>query len=228
MPKKIFIISLGGSLIATDEGINHSYLKKFRELILKQIKKGHKFFLIAGGGVTARSYIRAADKITKVTDDDRDWLGIHSTRLNAHLVRTIFKKEAHRQIVKNPTFHMHTNKKIIVSGGWKPGWSTDYVATMIAQEYEIPTVINLSNIDYAYDKDPRKHKNAKKMIDITWKDFRKIVGDKWSPGQSAPFDPIASRKGDQLGLKVIIANGTKLKNLEKIFNDEKYNGTTIN
>ena len=65
-------------------------------------------------------------------------------------------------------------------------------------------------------------------IDITWKDFRKIVGDKWSPGQSAPFDPIASRKGDQLGLKVIIANGTKLKNLEKIFNDEKYNGTTIN
>ncbi|MCK5416368.1 UMP kinase [Candidatus Parcubacteria bacterium] len=224
---KTFIISLGGSLIVTNKGINCSYLKNFKKLILSQLKKGNKFFIIAGGGITARNYIVAADKITNVTDDDRDWLGIHSTRLNAHLIKMIFKKEAHREIIKNPTYQMSTNKKIIISGGWKPGWSTDYVATMIAQEYEIPTIINLSNIDYAYDKDPNKFKDAKKITDTTWKDFRKIVGNKWVPGLNAPFDPIASRKGSQLKLKVIITNGKKLKNLEKIFNNEKYSGTTI-
>ncbi len=225
--KKTFIISLGGSLIVPQEGINHKLLKGFKELILKQIKKGNRFFLISGGGVTCRKYIEAASKISKMTDDDLDWLGIHSSRLNAHLLRTIFRDVAHPEIIKNPTHIMSTSKKVIVGGGWKPGWSTDYVATVIAQEYEVPTVINLSNIDYAYTKDPNKYKDAEKIEETTWKEFRKIVGNKWVPGMNAPFDPIASRKADHLGLTVHIMNGKKLKNLEKCLNGEKFAGTTI-
>ena len=229
MPKsKTFVISLGGSLIVTDNGINWRFLKKFRELILKQVKNNKKFFLVAGGGTTARDYIAAADKIIKVTNDDRDWLGIHSTRLNAHLLRTIFRNQAHREIIKNPTIHMPAREKIVVAGGWKPGWSTDYVATMIAQEYKITTVINLSNIDYVYDKDPRQHKNAKKIKEIKWPEFQKIVGSKWSPGLNAPFDPIATKKAAQLGLKVIIMNGKKLKNLENCLEEKNFIGTVIN
>lgn len=228
MPKKeTYIISLGGSLIVPKNGIDWRFLKKFRELIIKQIKKGKKFYIIAGGGKTCRDYNEAAQKVIKVSPSDLDWLGIHSSRLNAHLLKTIFHDVAHREVIKNPTIHFSTNKKVLIGGGWKPGWSTDYVATMVAQEYEVKTVINLSNIEYVYDKDPNKYKTAKIIKNIGWKDFRKIVGSKWTPGLSMPFDPIASRKAEYLGLKVIIMNGKKLTNLKKLFNGEAIKGTTI-
>lgn len=222
-----YIISLGGSLIVPGCGIDHVFLKKFKNLINAETKKGKKFYLIAGGGHTARQYIESANKITKISDEDKDWLGIHSTRLNAHLIRTVFWDTAHPEIIKNPTFHLHSTKKIVVAGGWKPGWSTDYVATMIAQEYEVDTIINLSNIEYAYDKDPKKFKNAVKIETSNWTDFREIVGDKWIPGLNMPFDPIASKKAQQLNLKVVIADGKNLSNLKNILNNKKYKGTTI-
>lgn len=222
-----YIISLGGSLIVPDGGIDYSFLKKFKNLINKEVKNGKKFYLITGGGHTARKYIDSAAKITKLTDGDKDWLGIHSTRLNAHLIRTVFCDLAHPEIIKNPTIQIHSEKSIIVGGGWKPGWSTDYVATMIAQEYEVNTIINLSNIEYAYDKDPKKYKDAQKIKTSNWTDFRKIVGNTWTPGLNMPFDPIASKKAQQLNLKVIIADGKNLSNLKNILNGKKYKGTTI-
>jgi len=225
--EKTFIISLGGSLIAPSGGIDYAFLKKFKSLIFSQIKLGKKFFLIAGGGATARNYIEAANKVVKITNDDCDWLGIHATRLNAHLLRTIFRKVAHPEIIKNPTIHMPTNKKVVVGGGWKPGWSTDYVATMVAQEYDIKKIINLSNIDFAYDKDPNKFKDAKKIISTNWNDFRKVVGNKWTPGLNAPFDPIASKKAQNLNLEVVIMNGKNLANLKNYLNRKNYSGTTI-
>ncbi len=225
--KKKMVISLGGSLIVPAKGIDWEFLKKFRKLILEQIKKNKIIFLIAGGGDTCRKYNRAAQKVIKIDPEDLDWLGIHSSRLNAHLIRTIFRDVAHPEIIKNPTIHLPIQEKVIVGGGWKPGWSTDYVATLVAQEYEVKTVINLSNVDYAYWQDPKKNKNAQAITETDWPSFRKIVGNKWKPGLSAPFDPIASQKAQQLGLEVIIANGKKLTNLKKILNGQKFRGTVI-
>ena len=225
--KKTYVISLGGSLIVPPDGIDWKFLKEFYLLIEKRVKKGDKFFIVTGGGITCRKYQEAANKIVKVKDEDLDWLGIHSSRLNAHLLRTIFYKIAHPEIIKNPTFHIHSSKKIIIAGGWKPGWSTDYVATIIAQEYEIKNTINLSNIDYVYDKDPKKYSDAKKIERISWKEFRKIVGNKWKPGLNTPFDPIASQKSEQLKLKTIIMNGKKLNNLKNFLENGKINGTII-
>jgi uridylate kinase len=225
--EKTYVVSLGGSLIVPPEGIDWKFLKGFRKLIISEIKRGNKFFIIAGGGITCRHYVAAADKVVKVSDEDRDWLGIHSTRLNAHLLRTIFYDIAHPEIIKNPMVHMAGKEKIFIAGGWKPGWSTDYVATALAREYKIKTVINLSNINYVYTGDPKKNKNAKPVKEINWTDFRKIVGDKWNPGLNAPFDPIASRLADESGLEVIIMNGRKLGNLENYLAGKNFKGTVV-
>ena len=222
-----YILSLGGSLIAPPSGIDWRFLKKFRSLILNEIKKDKRFFIITGGGATCRIYNQAAKNITTPSTEDLDWMGIQASHLNAYLVKSIFKKLACPDIIKDPTVKAKTKKMIIVGGGWRPGWSTDFVATTIAKEYNIKTLINLSNIDYAYDKDPRKFKDAQKLTNINWKEFRKLVGDKWSPGLSTPFDPIASRQAESFKLKVIILNGKKLKNLKKCLNNEKFKGTTI-
>lgn len=225
--KKVYVISLGGSLIAPPEGIDWRFLKDFRKLILEQTKKGKKFFIVSGGGMTARNYIEAANKVVKTSSDDKDWLGIHATRLNAHLLRTIFRDVAHPRIIKNPTILENGKEKIFVASGWKPGWSTDYVAVMLAKEYKIKTVINLSNIDYVYTRDPKKFKDAELIKEINWKNFRKIVGNKWDPGLNAPFDPVASRLSEELGLKVVIMNGKKLENLKNCLTGKSFRGTVV-
>lgn len=231
--KETIIISLGGSLIAPKEGIDWKFLKKFRALIIEQIKQGKRFAIITGGGNTARLYQEAATKATKLTNDDRDWIGIHTTRLNAHLIKTIFRDYAHPRINKNPRTqedlkkHFAKGEGLMVAAGWRPGWSTDYVATILAERLDAKKIINLSNIDYAYTSDPKKNKDAKKLINTDWKIFRKIVGDKWDPGLNSPFDPIASKLAQKLNLEVVIMNGKNITNLKNYLDNKKFKGTTI-
>ena len=221
------VLSLGGSLIVPKTGIDWQFLKKFRSLIKEKIKLGQKFIIIAGGGTTCRHYQQAANKVVKLQPVDVDWLGIHASRLNAHLLRTVFFDLAHFEVIKDPTHRIKTDAKIIIAGGWKPGWSTDYDAVMLAKTYGAKEVINLSNIDYVYNKDPKKFSDATKIAKINWLDFKKIVGDKWIPGLSKPFDPIASKLAAALDLKVIIINGRKIANLKKCLAGEKFQGTII-
>jgi uridylate kinase len=85
-------------------------------------------------------------------------------------------------------------QKVLVGGGWKPGRSSDGAMIKYANTYGAATAINLSNIDYVYDKDPRKFKDAKPIRQISWKDYLKIVGSRWDPGKNFPFDPIAAKE----------------------------------
>ena len=227
MKNSPIVISLGGSIVVPKSGIDAAFLKRFATLIRSHIKSGERFILVVGGGNTARIYQQAAKAVTKLADEDLDWLGIHSTRLNAHLMRTIFRDEAQHVVVKDPTRPQTWTKPILIAAGWKPGWSTDYVATRLAKKYKAKCVINLSNIKQAFDKDPSKYKDAKPLETVDWKSFRKIVGNKWIPGMNAPFDPIASRLASQSKIRVIIADGKNLSNLNKILKGEKYFGTTI-
>ena len=65
-------------------------------------------------------------------------------------------------------------------------------------------VINMSNIDYVYTADPKKDPTAEKIEATTWSGFKKLVGDTWDPGMNIPFDPVASREAEAIGLRVII------------------------
>ncbi|MBU0530654.1 MAG: UMP kinase [Candidatus Aenigmatarchaeota archaeon] len=220
------VISLGGSLIAPDH-IDTDFLKSFEKLIVKHVNNGTRFVIICGGGKTARRYQEAASDVIDLLRDDLDWLGIHSTRLNAHLLRTIFRKHAHPNIVKNPKRDVKVRDNILIASGWKPGFSTDYDAVLLAKKFNIKKVFNLSNIDYVCDKDPNKHEGCVPIKQISWKDFRKLVGDEWHPGLNAPFDPVAAKLAEKLGLEVIIMNGKDMENLDKALNKKKFRGTVI-
>lgn len=220
------IISLGGSLIVPD-AIDTVFLADFKKLILAGIKKGDRFIIITGGGKTCRRYQEAAKQVGPLKSDDLDWLGIHATRLNAHLLRTIFKTWADPVIVKDPTKKITSTKKIIIAAGWKPGWSTDYVATLIAKKTGAKTLINLSNIEYVCDKDPRHFPDAKKIECISWREFRKLLPKKWDPGLNAPFDPIAAREAETLGLSVAVISGAHLDSVAHYLAGKKFIGTHI-
>ena len=79
---------------------------------------------------------------------------------------------------------------------------------------------------YLDDKDPKKDKNAKAIKEITWQDFRKIVGNRWDPGMNAPFDPIASQLAERLKIEVSIIS-KDLENLANYLNNRKFVGSVI-
>lgn len=232
--KNSFVLSVGGSVFAPngkDNRIDIKYLHDFEKFIRTQIAKDRRFFLICGGGYTARQYRDAAKQAAgrDLADEDLDWLGIHATRLNAHLFRTIFRDVAYPWILKH--FDMvdknAVNSKIVIGGGWKPGWSTDYCAALMANDYHLKTVINLSNIDQVYDKDPHKYPDAKPIKKMSWDELTGIVGEEWKPGLNAPFDPIAAKLAKEIGLRVVICNGHDFDNLEKVLDGKDFKGTVI-
>jgi uridylate kinase len=219
------VISLGGSLIVPST-IDTNFLRKFKQLILRSIKN-KRFIIICGGGKTCRNYQKAASKLTKLTHEDLDWLGIHATRLNAHLLRAIFRDYAYPRIMKNPEEKIKLNKPILIAAGYEPGSSTDYDAVLLAKNFGVKVLLNLTNTDYVYNKDPSKNHDAKPVKQMTWQQYRKIAGNKWKPGLNLPFDPIAAREAEKINLKVVIMNGMNIKNLSNFLNGKDFKGTVI-
>lgn len=222
------VLSVGGSIIIPKTGFDTGFLKQFRELILDRVKKGDKFVMVVGGGATCRQYNKAILEVTKLSSEQLDWLGIYATWFNAQFVRLMFGEYAYEEVINSPFKKISTKKPIIISQGYKPGWSSDYTAILLTKTYGAKTMVNLTNVDYVYDKDPNKFSDAKKIERISWKDFRKnIVGYKWVPGANVPFDPIASSMAEKNGLTVKIVNGKSLEEVKKVLCGGKFKGTVI-
>lgn len=221
-----YVLSLGGSIVVPGK-INTDFLKEFVEVITDHAKKGSKFAITVGGGKTCRDYLEAASAVCRPTETELSWLGIASTALNALLVRTAFGNAAHPKILQNPTIREPHRERIIILAGWKPGWSTDYVAAVYAARNKIKTIINLTNVSHVYTKDPKKHKDAKPIAEVTWGGYRKIIGGKWKAGMNLPFDPIASSYCEKRGTRLVTVNGRDTKNLNELLLGKPYKGTLI-
>ena len=225
----VTVISLGGSIVAPEK-VDTEFLKNFVGLIRSFIEKdnNNRFIFVVGGGGPARIYQNAYREINgEIKDEEADWIGIMATRLNAQLIKALFSKYCGQDVVTNPMEVAPLTDHVLVAAGWKPGFSTDYDAVLLAERFGAKTVINLSNIEKVYTADPRTDSSAKPIDKITWAEFRAMVGDEWVPGKNVPFDPIASRHAEKIGLKVICAAGKNIDNLKKILNGEGFIGTTI-
>lgn len=227
MGEETTIISLGGSLIIPDE-LDVNFLKDFKALILSQIAKGKKFVIITGGGKICRRYQEAAKELANVSTEDLDWVGIASLKLNAELLRVVFKEHSHDKVIDNLSVPFPFEKPIVIGSAYKPGWSSDWDAVAGAKTVGAKKIINLSNTDFVYDSDPKINQNAKKIEKISWTDFRKLIPTKWThSGMNVPFDPVASKMAEEEGMEVIIMNGKPIDNLAKCLNGEKFLGTII-
>lgn len=226
----ITVISLGGSIVAPDQ-VDVDFITRFKESISAYLEEqeSRKLILIVGGGGPARSYQSAYRAIagTAAERDQQDWIGIAATRLNGELVRAVFLTYCTHPVVTDPHAVDSFSGRILVAAGWKPGFSTDNDAVILAERFGAGTVINLSNIAKVHTADPKHDPNARPLDHISWKDFRRMVGDRWEPGKNLPFDPVAAKRAAQLGLQVITAAGKNLPNLEALLRGKPFEGTVI-
>nr|QQK87144.1 uridylate kinase [Treponema denticola] len=229
----VTVLSVGGSIVAPDKP-DFDFLDKFSKTIRNWLLQdsSRKIIMVIGGGAPARDYQNAYRKVCDLRkapakNDEADWIGIMATRLNAQLVKAVFEDLCPNPVVYDPTTVDMFGGQILVAAGWKPGFSTDNDAVVLAERFSGNLVVNLSNIAKVYTDDPKKNPEARPIDSISWEDFIKIVGTEWVPGKNTPFDPIASLRAQKAGIKVICAAGKDIENLENILNGKDFKGTVI-
>jgi uridylate kinase len=223
---KTVVVALGGSIVYPDE-INVVFLKSFKKFIKPFFKRGMRFVIVIGGGSLCRKFQNASAAVVKVTDEDKDWIGIHVTRLNAHLLRTVFREVANPVIVDSRSKVARLRYPVTIAAGWRPGWSTDYVALQIAADLGAKEVIVAGKPAYVFDKDFMKYPDAKKFTALSWHEYGKLVPEKWKPGLHAPVDPVGAALAARKGLRAIIMDGRDLKNFDALLKGKEFRGTII-
>ncbi|HIW35860.1 MAG TPA: UMP kinase [Candidatus Treponema faecavium] len=225
----IHVLSVGGSIIAPAQP-DMEFLSAFSQMARGWISddSSHKLILVIGGGAPARVYQNAYRSVCGDCDNEQaDWIGVMATRLNAQLVRAVFSDLCGQPVVYDPTAPVEFSGRVLIAAGWKPGFSSDNDAVILAERFGAKTVVNLSNIAKVYTDDPRTNPDAKPLDTVSWADFRRMVGDEWTPGKNVPFDPVASRRAEAAGITVICAAGKDIENTRRILNNEPFTGTTI-
>ncbi|MCK5201757.1 MAG: UMP kinase [Spirochaetales bacterium] len=227
--KNIKVLSVGGSIVAPD-AVDRDFLINFKQAIMGYLDgdPNRKLVFVVGGGGPARSYQKAyRDIVENPNPASQDWIGIMATRLNGELLKGIFADDCPEPVVTDPTSIKTFRGRILVAAGWKPGFSTDNDSVLLAENIGADTVINLSNIKKVYSADPKLDPHAVPLDNISWAEMKKLVGDKWTPGVNVPFDPVATRRASELGLKVITAAGNDIENMKRILTENDFEGTTI-
>ena len=117
--------------------------------------------------------------------------------------------------------------KIVIMGGLKPGMTTDTVAALVAQETNSDLLIKATDQDGVYNRDPRRHKDAKIVREITLHDLAKLLTkDRHEAGIHQIVDPVAIGILKNAGIKMIVLNGFDPQNVEQAIQGKDV-GTTI-
>ncbi|MFO8065028.1 MAG: UMP kinase [Spirochaetia bacterium] len=223
----VTVLSVGGSIISPGD-VDTALVTGLRDTLMPFIDLGRRFVLVTGGGAPARTYQQAYRSISGEADsEEQDWIGVAATRLNAQLLRGVFRSVCSDPVVTNPEGDISFEGPVLIGAGWKPGFSTDYDAVLLAERFGADTVVNLSNIEKVYTADPKTDPDAEPLDNVSWKDFRVLVGDDWVPGSNMPFDPVATRRAAEGGLRVVAAGGRDMENLSRILAGKPFVGTTI-
>jgi uridylate kinase len=227
MQKKIFVLSLGGSLIIPNE-INLEYLKKFKKIILKNLKN-YKFVIVCGGGSIARKYIYALRKMG-LNHMFQGFAGISATRMNARFMSYFFKHDQEKGIPhKLSELKEDISKSNIIFCGsleYSPKQTSDSTAAQIAGFLKC-SFANLTNVNGLYNKNPKEHKDAKLIKEISWNEFEKMANKlKYEPGQHFVLDQTASKiiKKNKTTTYIL---GNNINQLDNLLNGKKFIGTKI-
>lgn len=226
---KDIVISIGGSVAIPQQGIDKDYLKKFNLFVRNELSRNRykRFFIFIGGGHTAHEYQYTAERVIgKVRNNDLSWLGVHATRLNAHLIRTIFHDLAYPRVLANYDSLPNLGKyRVIVCAAWLPGATTDFDMVNLAKLLKVKEAYSLLNVQGIYNRDPKLFKEAKIIDRMKWEDYREMIGDWWVPNRQIPFDPFASKLAEDYGMKVFFLDGKNLKNLENVLEEKNFEGS---
>lgn len=169
------VIKLSGRLFG-DDAAAADELKEYAAL-LTEISSQVQLVVVAGGGKIARHYITTARGFG-LDEASLDIIGIEVSRLNAKMLIAAIGDKAYPAVPKDldeATIAAETGR-IVVTGGFHPGQSTNATAALIAEKLRATKFLNATDVDGIYDSDPKKNKNATLFKEMTVKQCLEILG----------------------------------------------------
>jgi uridylate kinase len=220
------VLRIGGSVVASP--VNIELMRKYVELLRYLRINHHEIAVVVGGGKLAREFIVVA-KDLELNEQAQDEIAISVSRLYAQLFVKNLGDESCGKVVTTLTKAVECLQegKIVVLGGLKPGITTDAVAALVAERINADLLVKGTDQDGVYDKDPRKHKDAKKLDHLFLSDLSNILElDKHEAGMHQVMDPVAIKVLTRRRIKLVVVNGFNPENVLAAVNGENV-GTTI-
>ncbi|MCK5661280.1 MAG: UMP kinase, partial [Methanosarcinales archaeon] len=200
------VISIGGSVLVSN--LEPARIKQYADAIRK-IAMDNELFVVTGGGVAARDYIKTA-RALGANEMLCDLLGIDVTRINATLLIAALGEDAYPQVPKTYEEAQRAFElgKIVVMGGVVPGQTTDAVSVMLAELLGAELVINATSVDGVYTADPKSDPDAKKFDTMTPAQLVDIViRTEMKAGSNSPIDPLAAKIIERCNMPMIVVDG---------------------
>ena len=201
-------ISLGGSLLT--RSMDAASYRRYADVVRRLWEAGHTVVVTCGGGRPARQYISIAKELDS-SHELQDSLGILTTHVNALLLIAALGDAADPRIHRRATeVKRHLGDRILVGGGYRPGSSTDYRATIFAEAMNADLIINATDVPGVYDKNPKTNPDARKLDTLTYTELEGIIRatTRQAPGEYGLFDLKAVKLAAKLGIPLVFVDGT--------------------
>ena len=228
-------ISLGGSLLTgkrthkEDTTLNPDTYRKYAKTLIDLHNQGHQLMVVCGGGKPARYLIDLAKELHS-TRDIQDNLGVKATHINALLLMAALGDHAdtNRIYQRGSDVKLRVPGKIWVGGGYKPKSSHDYRAVIMAHQMEADLIIKATDVDGVYEKNPKTHKDAIRLDQLTYDKLVKIIKDntKQSPGEYGLFDLKAVRLAKRVCIPIVFIDGTDPEEIRRAI-EGTYTGSIV-
>lgn len=219
------VVSIGGSIL--DYG-DTAFLKRLGRT-LSGVSRTVKLYIVAGGGIFSRFYIKAGRELG-AKERLLDSVGIRATRINAMLLSAAIGKDANPfpPASYSQAIGVGKESRIVVMGGTRPGRTTDGVSARLAEKVSAKRLINASDVDGVYTKDPKHHRDARRMTSLTYDElieFSRIT--KGRAGPTAIFDIIGARIIRKARIPLLVLDGRDLVSLRGAILGRRFRGTTV-
>jgi len=182
------LLKLSGEVLAGQAsfGVDPAKVAALAEEVAEVAKAGVQIGLVVGGGNFFRGVAAAAQHMDRVAADHMGMLAtvINSLALQDALEKTGVPTRVMTAIEMRPVAETYIRRRalrhlekgrivIFAAGTSNPYFSTDTAATLRGLEIKAEIVAKATSVDGVYDKDPKKHPDAKRYDRIG---FSEVLG----------------------------------------------------
>jgi uridylate kinase len=177
------LLKLSGEVMAgpASFGLDAARVQSLAEEVAEVARTGVQIGLVVGGGNFFRGAAAAAQNMDRVSADH---MGMLATVINALALQDALEKQgmptrvmtaiemksvAEPYIRRRAVRHLEKGRVVIFAAGTSnPYFSTDTAATLRGLEIHAEIVAKATSVDGVYNKDPRKHDDAVRFIEVTY------------------------------------------------------------